>query len=418
MSGRGGFSPHNVILNAYLSNKGKALDQGSDLSQVIASSGVSIPETVPGLKIEVTRVFFAPGEAVPDIVDLMPAGVQSVGQVVYRISNLSDKPHGLGIQSNSGASSTASIGADGTLDLDSVYGAGFDIGAELSPKAGITLQPGETILAGVWFGLNVPVSQPGEKLTASQTFVVDGAPAVSNFDVAVSQGYAAFPVLVEAQPAQAIAPPAGKSCQSNTDQIQPILQAAIPKQFWGLVYHTNGSYPPTMDIYGVTTGEASTLAVEGGRLGESEIMDLARMYFLHTDGSLGTLWTVPGITSLTGPGSTQTYFSFYKQGWQTSQEAQAIFSKPGQVFVVDYADWYIYPDGIKWDQCYEQGKYTPTLMCDLGLLLDPGESAQFFSTGVPAAGWFAVGGATIPNSVNAYRFPFPNAVTLPETTCP
>jgi hypothetical protein len=80
-----------------------------------------------------------------------------------------------------------------------------------------------------------------------------------------------------------------KSCQPSQNQAQTVLQAAIPKKFWGLHYQTNGVHPPSMEFFGVISGETKTSTVED-QPGNSESIDLARMYFLNVDGSLDSLW--------------------------------------------------------------------------------------------------------------------------------
>ncbi len=214
---------------------------------------------------------------------------------------------------------------------------------------------------------------------------------------------------------------AGKTCQPDQDQIQVVLQAAIPQKFWGLHYQTNGVHSPSMDLFGVTSGETKTLAVEG-KPGNSESLDLARLYFLNADGSLDILWAALGMTSLVNTVLTPaSYYSFNdldQLGWHSSEEARATFSRPGQVFVITISDWYVYPDGIRWEECPRNGQNTSATICNLGLVLDKGGSAQFLSTGVPPEDWFAFGWNEFPNSMNSYSFPFPDAVTFPGATCP
>ena len=212
-----------------------------------------------------------------------------------------------------------------------------------------------------------------------------------------------------------------KSCQPSQNQAQTVLQAAIPKKFWGLHYQTNGVHPPSMEFFGIISGETKISTVEN-QPGNNESIDLARMYFLHVDGSLDSLWVALGITTLAIPASTPApYISFNdldQLGWHSSEEALATFSKPGQVFVITISDWYVYPDGIRWEDCSRVGQYTAARICDLGLLLDKSGSSQFFSTGVPPENWFVFGWNEFPNRMNSYSFPFPDAVTLPEAICP
>jgi len=211
-----------------------------------------------------------------------------------------------------------------------------------------------------------------------------------------------------------VIPQVGAPCLAGNDAIQAALQAAIPKQFWGLRYQTNGVHPPSMLLFGVSTGETKMLAAQD-KTSSSVSLDLARFFYLHADGALDSLWVVVGAASPDAP-----YYSFNELpqfGWHSSQEAQATLSKPGQVFSIGIGDWYVYQDGIHWDQCAAQGQYTPASICGLGQLLDKSGSAAFFSKGTPPEGWFAFGWNIFPNRVNAYSFPFPNEITFPEAAC-
>lgn len=86
----------NVILSADLRG-GQALEQVFDISQVKASSG-SEPVEIDGMAFELTRLFIAPSEAVPEIAGLLPADTQSeafvgtVVQFIYRITNRTGEP--------------------------------------------------------------------------------------------------------------------------------------------------------------------------------------------------------------------------------------------------------------------------------------------------------------------------------------
>ncbi|MGB8211999.1 MAG: hypothetical protein WCE68_00440 [Anaerolineales bacterium] len=213
---------------------------------------------------------------------------------------------------------------------------------------------------------------------------------------------------IQATPANTPAPATVTPCPIDTAKVQTVLQSTIPKQFWGLHYQTNGAHPPTMLLYGVTSGQTDSRTIQGITI------DLARMYYLHADGTLDNLWVALGFSEGSDP-----YTSFNnveRFGWQSSQEAQEIFSKSGQVFSVGIADWYVHPDGIRWDQCATQAQYTSAAVCALGLAIDKG-SVGFFDRGTPSEGWFAFGWFPAPNRENAYRFPFPDTATLPEATC-
>jgi len=245
-----------------------------------------------------------------------------------------------------------------------------------------------------------PTAMPTAFPSPTSTPLPSETPTVAPTDTFILQDTAALQV--------------GTPCLAGNDQIQTALQAAIPKQFWGLRYQTNGVHPPSMLLFGVSSGETKTLVVQAAT-GFTDSLDLARFFYLHADGTLDSLWVTLGIASPDVP-----YYSFNElpqYGWHSSQEAQATLSKPGQVFSIGIADWYVYQDGIHWDQCAAQAQYTPAPICAFGQFLDKGGSAEFFSSGTPPESWFAFGWNVFPNRVNAYSFPFPNEVTFPEAAC-
>jgi hypothetical protein len=212
----------------------------------------------------------------------------------------------------------------------------------------------------------------------------------------------------------------GNTCQPAPDQVQAVLQSAIPDYFWGVRYNNYGGYSDLL-FYGVTTGETKTISVDEPP-GDSWILDLARFYYLHQDGTLDSVWATLGFAPNAPASSTPApYYTLNDMddvGWFSSQEAIAEFSVPGQVFALTFPEVFIKSDGIHWDQCRVTLHLMPDAACRLGPILDPSGSAQFFASGVPPEGWFAFGWRELPNAKNSYRDPFPNAVTLPKASCP
>jgi len=102
-------------------------------------------------------------------------------------------------------------------------------------------------------------------------------------------------------------------------------------------------------------------------------------------------------------------FGLGTQGGSSSEEAQALFAQPGQVYEVVISDWHVHPDGVHWGQCYESQATLP-FKCDLGLLLDRGGSAQFFEKESASQGWIAFSWGIYPHEA----IPL---VTVPAT-CP
>jgi len=378
----------NVILSASLPHD-KPLAQFYDLEQVRASSGFE-PVEIGGVTFELARLFVAPRHAVPEIADLLPASSQTVVQFIYRITNQGEEAHTVRYLENAMfAWDVRPPEQPEKIYLTDFYAAGLsftcdpDDGKEWMSHP---LQPGETILAGVWFGLPVSVADLGKELFTTGGLVcqagVEPGPQTCggkspSFNLAVPASYAPFPSLATPVQPQESALPESQVCQG----LQPTIQAAIPKEGWGLKYQTNAANPPEMKLLGVTSGQVSTLEVSGRWPEERYRLDLARLYYLNSDGSLEDVWVVLGMTALSFPDQPYYSFGLGAQGWRSSEEAWALFSQPGQVYQVVISDWYVHPDGLHWGQCYASRTALP-FECDLGLLLDRGRSTQFFESGV------------------------------------
>jgi hypothetical protein len=404
------------------------LAQIADYSQALARSDLgTLQEISDGLTAELLRLFIAPSEAVPEIADLLPADTQSatfVGTVVhiaYRFTNTSDKPLVLNfLDTMSFYWHFVPPGQPDQLQLDSFYASGLSVGKEPDGWGSLQIQPGQAVITGIWFGLPTPFSELGGELfwiggCVTPVGVETGPETCKGeirYDTASPWAYQPFPETQEPAIAGPVLPEI-PVCQ-NEQQIQTALQAAIPQDQWGLKYQTNGSNPPEMKFIGVASGQVDKITVSGRGPFEQETLDLARLYFLSADGSPGSLWVAVGMTSTTTlpDVSGSTYTSFGNQGWRSSEQAQATFSQPGKVFEAVISDWYVQPNGIHWEQCYrvgaahEKSQYTWPFVCDAGLILDKGGSAQFFSTGVPPEGWLAYGWGLYPNEAAA-------SVTLP-----
>lgn len=213
------------------------------------------------------------------------------------------------------------------------------------------------------------------------------------------------------------APP--KTCQPYQDQVQTALQTAIPKYFWGVHYQV-ASFPE-LYFFGINTGETKTTTV-GGPSGDSWNLDLARFYYLHEDGTLGVLWAVLGFAPNAEPPSMPTPYNTFNgmgiDGWFSSQEALTKLSEPGHIYFLAFPEKFIDQSSVHWDQCRATVRIIPQAACDLGSILDPSGSAQFFSSGIPPEDWIAFGFYMTPNNRNAYLEPIPNMVSFPEAVCP
>ena len=216
-----------------------------------------------------------------------------------------------------------------------------------------------------------------------------------------------------------VLPVSGKTCLPTQDQVQAALQTAIPKYFWGVHYQVAAF--PELYFFGVNTGETKTTTLAGPS-GNSWNLDLARFYYLHEDGTLGVLWAVLGFSLNAKFSSTPTPYNTFNdmgaEGWFSSQEALAQLSEPGHIFFLAIPEKFIDRSGIHWDQCRATVQIIPKAACDLGPILDPSGSAQFFSSGIPPEDWIAFGFYMTPNNRNAYLQPIPNMVTFPEAVCP
>ena len=216
-----------------------------------------------------------------------------------------------------------------------------------------------------------------------------------------------------------VLPMPGKTCSPTQDQVQAALQAAIPKYFWGVHYQVAAF--PELYFFGVNTGETKTTTVAGPS-GDSWNLDLARIYYLHDDGTLGVLWATLGFSlnarSPSTPAPYNTFNDMGAEGWFSSQEASAKLSEPGHIFFMAIPEKFIERSGIHWDQCRATVQIIPKAACDLGPILDPSGSAQFFSSGIPPEDWIAFGFYITPNNRNAYLQPIPNMVSFPEAVCP
>jgi len=419
-----------VILDADLpESQGQPRTQVGDYSQALARSDLgTIQDVSDGLTIELLRLFSAPSEAVPEIADLLPGDTQTVVQVAYRFNNTSDRPLVLydldtihifwhfvppaqppaqpGDVSLRPGEFIVPAGSDSRF-LNDFFRAGLSVGKEPDDRGRLQIQPGQAVIRGIWFGLPEPISQPKDGL-----FWVDGGCVVPadvevgpdteckgeiRYDTALPRDYQPFPETQEPAVAELVLPEI-PVCQ-NEQQIQTVLQAAIPQDQRGLKFQTNGSNPPEMKFVGVTSGQVSRLTVSGRGPFEQETLDLAHLYFLSADGSPGSLWVAVGMTSTTTlpDASGSSYTSFSNQDWRSSEQAQSAFSQPGEVYDVVISDWYVKPEGVHWDRCYQDGQNTLPFVCDLGLLLDKDGSAQFFLTGIPPADYLAYGWYVYPN---------------------
>ncbi len=399
-----------VILNASLRN-GKPLEPDV-YGKVSADSRLGTYSTISGLQVEIARLLLAPREAVPEIAEYMSADIKTVAHLVYRITNTTSEPLNLYSLESAGVYWRWMPGMEpGVTFLEEFYAAGLSLGREMADRRVMPpIQPAETIVTGIWFGLPAPMSKITSTLLIAGGRVTPAGVELSPETVSPESihretskpwGYQPYPALFPAQTAIEVALPESEICQAGQAQIQAALQAAIPPDRWGLKYQTNGASPPEMKFLGVTSGEVGTLIVPARQPFVNDILDLTRLYYLRTDGSLGELWTALGMTRqvLGNPGS-YSNFNNTTQSWRSSQEAQAIFSQPGQVYTVVISDWYAKPDGVHWEHCYEKGRYTFSFVCDTGLMLDGGMSAQFFATGEPSEGWLAFnwGIYPLPNS--------------------
>ena len=215
-----------------------------------------------------------------------------------------------------------------------------------------------------------------------------------------------------------VLPVPGKTCLPTQDQMQAALQAAIPKYFWGVHYQV--AIFPELYFFGVNTGETKKITVDG-HPGDSWYLDLARFYYLHEDGTLGFLWAVLGFTSSVKSESTpisyNTFNGMGNDGWFSSQEAPAKLSEPGHIFFMAFPEKFIDRSSVHWDQCRATVRIIPQAACDLGPILDPSGSTQFFSSGTAPEDWIAFGFYMTPNNRNAYLEPIPNMVSFPEAIC-
>jgi len=389
----------NVILSAGLPHD-KPMAQVYDLGQMRASSGFE-PVTINGITFELARLFVVSSGAVPEIADLLPENCQTMVELVYRITNGTTEPQAVHYLENAlFAWDVRPPQQPEKITLTDFYTAGMNFARDLTDNQGQPIQPGKTILAGVWFGLPVSVADLGEDLFTTGGLVcqagADPGPQTCNgkspaFHLAMPGSYAPFPSLTAPSQLQEISLPESKVCPA----LQPKIQAAIPQGQWGLKYQTNAANPPEMKFLGVTSGQVSTLEVAGRRSDERYRLDLARLYFLGSTDSLEDVWVALGATALSLADQPYYTFGLGAQAWRSSQEAQALFAKEGQVYQVVISDWYVLPDGLHWVQCYASQTTLP-FECDLGLLLDKGRSTQFFASGVAPENWLALGWGLYP----------------------
>jgi len=333
--------------------------------------------------------------SVPEIANLLPENTQTVVQLLYRITNKTDEPLAAHYLENAlFAWDDHPPQKPENITLTDFYDSGLSFARDLADNQGQLIQPGETILTGIWFGLPVPITDLGEELFTAgglicQADVEPGPQTCSGkspaFHLSVPGSYASFPSLVTPDQPQEIALLENQPCPA----IQPALQATIPQGQWGLKYQTNAANPPEMKFLGVTSGQVSTLEVAGRRPDERYHLDLARLYYLDTGGSIEDVWVTLGMTALSLPDQPYYSFGLGAQAWRSSQEAQAVFSQPGQLYQVVISDWYVHPDGLQWVQCYASQTTLP-FECDLGLLLDKGGSTQFFENSITPDNWIAV----------------------------
>lgn len=217
-----------------------------------------------------------------------------------------------------------------------------------------------------------------------------------------------------------IMPEPSKTCQTEQDEVQAVLQATIPENLWGVHVERFLGSLYELSLFIVNSGETKTIAVEEPS-GASWNLDLAQFYYLRPDGTLDALWATLGFapngTPSTAPTPYYTFNNVDNEGWFSSQEALAKLSISGQVFNLIFPEVFIQPDGIHWNQCRVTLNLLPEVACRLGPILDPSGSAEIVSTGTPLESWFAFGWYVLPNSQNSFVNPFPNTVTLPET-CP
>jgi len=179
---------------------------------------------------------------------------------------------------------------------------------------------------------------------------------------------------------------------------------------------------------GISTGETSTKTVEG-LSGDTWSLDLGRLYYLRTDGTLDSLWIAAGFASDAGstPASTpEPYYSFndwgeypdYKKwGWYSSPEALAKLSVKGHIYFVSFDGRFIDKNSIHWDQCQTAGTSIPPAACGIGPVVDPSGGAEFLAGQTPPEGWVLFGYTLMPNEIMLWGDPFPSAVDIPET-CP
>jgi len=210
----------------------------------------------------------------------------------------------------------------------------------------------------------------------------------------------------------------GNSCPPALEDIQGVLQTALPKIYWGVTYAGRGY--TRLWFLGVSTGETATRTVEGSS-GASWKIDLARFYFLHADGTLDSVWVAlgfaPGDTSSSTTAIYSTFNDLPQAGWFSSHEALTRLSVPGQVFDIGFPDAFVDQGGIHWDQCRALARFIPGNSCDLGPILDPDGSAAFITSGITQENEILFGFVLTPNDQMTWLYPVPDAIDLPET-CP
>ena len=224
-------------------------------------------------------------------------------------------------------------------------------------------------------------------------------------------------------------PTTSPTCAPALDKIQEVLQTTIPDTYWSVVYAGIGYSKVWFE--GVSTGETETRTIQG-KSGTSWRLDLAHFYYLQQDGSLASVWGTLGFAQEAGstPSTTpEPYYSFNDQsknpledvrkaGWYSSQEALARLAVPGEVYNIGFPDSFLTRLGIQWNQCQAMAQAIPKASCDIGPVLDPSGSAEFFSSLPLPENWILFGFDLTPGYLMTYRYPFPSTIPLPEAVCP
>ncbi len=402
---------YDVTLQADLAD-GKALEPG--LAEIpMGINPVDYGGVIErgGAALSLERVFVAPVESLPEVTErhALFDGVQALALLVFKLENSADAPRFTfplvgGMIWEDGERTEKQI-----IEFADFFRAGLGFGLALDPRQPewLVVQPGETILYGIWVGLSgLPVSgdvfdisldclypysddlvlQSEDEAALSEPPPCLGDEKGAGFHFAIELG-AEYQSFGEDLAAFALDTPAAVDLSAlgsnkedfcDIETIQAALQEAISGEDWGFKFQTHQFDPSELRYYGVAAGDMAEISLQGPGPNDRYTLHLTRILYLSKDGGLRSVWMATGFT-LDG---TEQYTPFTIGGWATNEHAEAIFGRAGQFFEIFGSDWHIDPQGIHWERCSVDGENTDGTVCDLGLLLEQ-------ETGWQTTSWIA-----------------------------